>query len=643
MSPTLIRTSLCVVVLLVLQGSSTAAEDTSPYRMEGVVTEEGTNQPVAGATAQVLIESERDPAQRTRSAKTDATGKYSVPLPIGHGWSWGLQPPAGYYLVQKIDFEEFATTPEELVFKKDYQVRKGIAWPALVRVPHNTKFDNIDLSSSQKREPESFSALNQIAADGHGAVTIPADAEGEFRIYCFDHSRALETPEKMKLVITKGFRNDRVASLKQLPDGVTELRDDEGRIATLHGMQAQVKDGAAMLVLEMKHRSTTDDGLIAGRVVDSLDQPIAGAMVVAALYDSRGASGTTPYTATSQADGTFRLSIPKPPDDQRVALVVTKDDYAGIDTEPRPVDFAKSTEVDFGSIKLQRGSSIRVRIVDSQGKALAGAIIEPTGSYAERKQIARTDADGMCTLKNLPAGLVSVYAKFGKMWASTKVPIVEGDNEPLVLKVTQRRDQTAGAAKSRPKALATGTIAPEWAIAEWTDGATRKLADYRGKVVVLDFWGVWCGPCVRSIPAMKQLHERYKDQDVVFIGIHTAGTDMSLVKRLIDQQEWQTITGLDTGEDIASGASVGAFAVNGFPTVMVIDREGKIAFNTDYTPGDQEQAMKEFMKRAEEDAKSLGLPWPIDKDATQEELRQRLTKLQVLQLSREIDRALKID
>jgi thiol-disulfide isomerase/thioredoxin len=227
--------------------------------------------------------------------------------------------------------------------------------------------------------------------------------------------------------------------------------------------------------------------------------------------------------------------------------------------------------------------------------------------------------------------------------ASTKLPLVEGDNDPLVLKLSPPRTETASVPETAPKALPAGTAAPEWQITEWTDGSARKLADYRGKVVVLDFWGVWCGPCVGSIPAMKQLHERYKGQDVVFLGIHTAGTDMSLIKGLLKQQQWQAVTGLDVGDEVVSGVSVRAFAVKGFPTVMVIDRQGKIAFNSGDLPTDREQATKQFMKRMEEDAKSLGLPWPIDNDATEEQITERLNRLQVLHLSREIDRALKKD
>jgi len=167
-------------------------------------------------------------------------------------------------------------------------------------------------------------------------------------------------------------------------------------------------------------------------------------------------------------------------------------------------------------------------------------------------------------------------------------------------------------------------------------GLVGRLTDYRGKVVVLDFWGVWCGPCINSIPAMKQLHDRYAERDVVFFGIHSAGTDMTLVKRLLKQQEWNAITGLDVGDDIVTGKTVQSFAIRGFPTVIIVDRQGKVAYNSGDIPADREK----FMKEMERFVKEAGLPWPLDEGVTKEELQERLTKLNVVLFSREIDRAL---
>jgi thiol-disulfide isomerase/thioredoxin len=264
--------------------------------------------------------------------------------------------------------------------------------------------------------------------------------------------------------------------------------------------------------------------------------------------------------------------------------------------------------------------------------------MEPHNDYASRTRIARTGPDGECELTDLAPGLMRVTAQFGKSATTTKIPLDEGQNEPVVLKVKPTPvASTAQQPQPRP-ALAVGTPAPEWKIAEWTDGQDRKLSDHRGRVVVLDFWGIWCGPCIEAIPAMKELQERYEDRGVIFLGIHTAGTDMGLAKRLLKQQQWDLAVGLDTGDDITTGETVQRYAVQGFPSVIIVGRNGNIAYNSGDVP--DRTVFSEEMKAV---AHSAGLTWPIDQGATEAEVRERIKKLQVSLYSKRIDEALKAD
>ena len=72
--------------------------------------------------------------------------------------------------------------------------------------------------------------------------------------------------------------------------------------------------------------------------------------------------------------------------------------------------------------------------------------------------------------------------------------------------------------------------------------------------------------------------------------------------------------------------------------MIIVDRNGTIAFNSGDVPKDREAIMRDM----EAMAKSAGLPWPIDKDATEEEVLERMTKLQVVMYGRKIDEALKV-
>jgi hypothetical protein len=86
-----------VLLLVAIYSQTTGYEASakSAYRMEGVVTDADTQEPVANTTVQVLITSEPDPAKKTRKGKTDDRGRYAIELPVGHAWAWQLELPDG--------------------------------------------------------------------------------------------------------------------------------------------------------------------------------------------------------------------------------------------------------------------------------------------------------------------------------------------------------------------------------------------------------------------------------------------------------------------------------------------------------------------------------------------------------------------
>ena len=64
-----------------------------------------------------------------------------------------------------------------------------------------------------------------------------------------------------------------------------------------------------------------------------------------------------------------------------------------------------------------------------------------------------------------------------------------------------------------------GFAAPEITCKWDSDGKAKKLSDYKGSVVVLDFWATWCGPCIASMPHIRELAAHYKGQKVVILGV----------------------------------------------------------------------------------------------------------------------------
>jgi len=92
----------------------------------------------------------------------------------------------------------------------------------------------------------------------------------------------------------------------------------------------------------------------------------------------------------------------------------------------------------------------------------------------------------------------------------------------------------------------------------------------KGKVVVLEFWATWCGPCIAAIPHMNELSDAFKDQPVQFIAI--TDEEESVVAPFLKRKPIQAWVGLDTDKSMQKD-----YAISGIPHTVVIDRKGKVA------------------------------------------------------------------
>ena len=192
-----------------------------------------------------------------------------------------------------------------------------------------------------------------------------------------------------------------------------------------------------------------------------------------------------------------------------------------------------------------------------------------------------------------------------------------------------------GQVTSIRKSLKVSEPAPEWSIREWTDGKAHTLAALRGRVVVIDFWSIGCTPCRKiTLPVMNRLHPRFANKDVSFVNIHSAGVEMHVVKELLALQHWDFLVGLAQGDSETESTTNQRYGVRGFPTVVIVDRQGRVAFHSG--DDDKERIMAAMKATAEE----IGLPWPVERDATQEEAIQRLQRLHEHWMTKEIEKAL---
>jgi thiol-disulfide isomerase/thioredoxin len=118
----------------------------------------------------------------------------------------------------------------------------------------------------------------------------------------------------------------------------------------------------------------------------------------------------------------------------------------------------------------------------------------------------------------------------------------------------------------------TESTGKEISVTGWTntDGAPT-LAALRSKPVVVEFWATWCPPCVKSTPHLVEIAQRYADQDLVVLGIHskTGAENEEKIAAFIERFGMPYAVGLDT-----EGKTGRAWGVTGIPKAFVFDRSG---------------------------------------------------------------------
>ena len=136
----------------------------------------------------------------------------------------------------------------------------------------------------------------------------------------------------------------------------------------------------------------------------------------------------------------------------------------------------------------------------------------------------------------------------------------------------------AGAAELPPLGHSMNPVSPPVPAPEFTlqdmDGEDHALGDFRGKVVMLNFWGTWCPPCRREMPSLERLYRKYKDRGLAVVAVNQ-WEDPDLVFEFTGQLSPAPTFSIlfDRESRIAE-----QYSVKGLPTTFLLDKEGNIRF-----------------------------------------------------------------
>ena len=114
------------------------------------------------------------------------------------------------------------------------------------------------------------------------------------------------------------------------------------------------------------------------------------------------------------------------------------------------------------------------------------------------------------------------------------------------------------------------------------EGGNLRLEEYRGQVVLINFWASWCGPCRQEMPLLDRLHHRYEDTGFAVLGVNVEG-EAAPAQDIVDKTNVTFPILIDDGQKVSE-----LYNLQAMPSTVVIDRDGVVRYiHLGYKPGDE--------------------------------------------------------
>ena len=591
-------------------------------RLTGTVTLDGTGLPIAGAMLQISVGFVMGAgSQSEKIVETGADGRFTVDLPEGNTRVWLSDPPPGYLILSMREaMEDLDVRADQPAIHREYRVRKGTIW--------NFQFTR---GSNQRPFPGLVTVIPTLAnralpsraqADDHGQARLTLLSEGGKVTLAVRESDARLVTEiqtgflELSLEWEPDFRPDGLQAISPLEgkDRGFRMIDSDAKSAVLKASEpiSAVNDNGKLVIrVSVPYRDAKDFAALTGQIIDEDGQPIARARVGFVPPGIGEMPSELSHGATTDPGGRYRLrDIPRRAIDGKplgLRLTVTKEGYAGVQS-PRlnlaQGDTERPEVVD--PIRLVRGATLSGIVFDHRGQPASGASVQSIQPFLQAgssgtPQTSKTDKNGRFRMPGLHRGVAVLYVVHGKVRKSNFV-LADGSAEDVRIKLPERMEEPGipigGPLAPPPEPLAVGRPAPEWQVGPWSDGRARKLADLRGKVVVLYFWGIAFSPSIGYLPAMGKLAAKFQPRGVEFLAIHSSDPDEEFAREQARKVLAFKHAPLAMAVDQSSGipkrsrgltAQQYGMRAQAIPLVVVIDREGKIACRSDTASGSRNQ------------------------------------------------------
>ncbi|MFW2373407.1 MAG: TlpA family protein disulfide reductase [Gammaproteobacteria bacterium] len=135
-------------------------------------------------------------------------------------------------------------------------------------------------------------------------------------------------------------------------------------------------------------------------------------------------------------------------------------------------------------------------------------------------------------------------------------------------------------------AVGVNQAAPDFTLKSYS-GKNLKLSEYRGQVVLLNFWASWCGPCRQEMPLLEKTHKKYKKLGFTVMGVNVEENN-NKAKGIVKKNKLTFPVLFDTQSKVSK-----LYQVSAMPSTVIIDRSGKMRyFHKGYKPGDEKTYVK---------------------------------------------------